>query len=467
MKRCQEEAFADDLELLRAGKDVDLNSRLRPFTPTLDGNGLIRIGGRLRRAKIPYDNKHPVLLPGKHPLSVRIAEAFHHQSQHAGMEYVLATIRQHFWILAGRETVRQVKDKCLRCRRYFSRPLQQRMGDLPDARLAAEQPPFTCTAVDYFGPFDIGYGRGRTIKRWGVLFTCLTTRAVYLDVAASLSADDFLLTFRRFIGIYTRPQHMYSDNGTCFIGAERELREAVDALHASETAQEFMRAHRIKWSFQPARSPHFGGAHEALVKSTKRALYSALEQEQLSHRHPTDDIFRTLLFEIAGLLNARPQTAVSADPADLRPLTPNDCLNRPPTSDRPAGDFSTALPNEHYHYVQRLVALFWDRWKRGYLQSLSARSKWRTQKRNLAVGDLVLEIDKNARRGQWNVGRVVGVCPGEDGLVRAVDVLLPTGVFRRGTTELCLLEADSTASPVPSDSSVSGEHVAEKTIEPK
>jgi len=213
----------------------------------------------------------------------------------------------------------------------------------------------------------------------------LVTRAVYLDVATSLSSDDFLLIMRRFISLYGKPVHMFSDNGTNFVGAERELREAVEQLHASTEANDFLKKERIQWHFQPPRTPHFGGAHESLVKSTKRALYAALNKEAVALRHPTDDTLRTLLFEIAGLLNSRPLTYASSDPDDFRPLTPNDFMNRPPTADIPAGDFSTALPREHYRYVQRTTKMFWDQWRGVYLQSLIDRKKWKSPTRNLAL----------------------------------------------------------------------------------
>ena len=218
-----------------------------------------------------------------------------------------------------------------------------------------------------------------------------------------------------------------------------------------------MKTSCIQWTFQPPRTPHFGGAHESLVRSTKKALYSALENEKGSIRFPTEDVLRTLLYEVAGLLNTRPLTYASSDPADFRPLTPNDFLNRAPTAYPPAGFYNDAHPRDHYRYLQRTLNLFWDLWKTVYLQSLASRKKWKTPRPNLEVGDVVLEINKGLGRGVWNIGHIARVFPGPDGCVRAVDVQLPSGIFRRGITELCLLEAKSS---VPA----SGEDVPAKTI---
>ena len=166
---------------------------------------------------------------------------------------------------------------------------------------------------------------------------------------------------------------MYSDNGKNFVGAERELREAVDALHADPAVGQVLEKEGVSWHFQPALTPHFGGAHESLVRTAKKALYAALEMEGLSHRHPTEKTLQTLLFEVAGLMNTRPLTQSSSDPEDLRPLVPNDFMNRPPTADTPAGDFSRALPCHGFAYVQRLRKLFADMWRGTYLQSMAAR----------------------------------------------------------------------------------------------
>jgi hypothetical protein len=68
----------------------------------------------------------------------------------------------------------------------------------------------------------------------------------------------------------------------------------------------------------------------------------------------------------------------------------------------------------------------------------------------------VLEINKGFGRGVWSIGHVVQTFPGPDGCVRAVYVQLPSGIFRRGITELCLLE---TSSAVPA----SGEDVSAKS----
>ena len=93
----------------------------------------------------------------------------------------LCELRRMFWIVAGRSLAKRTIKDCVKCRRLNAKRGEQVMGPLPRARLEAYHPPFTFTGVDLFGPLTVKWGR-RTAKRWGCLFTCLTTRAVYLEV---------------------------------------------------------------------------------------------------------------------------------------------------------------------------------------------------------------------------------------------------------------------------------------------
>ena len=162
---------------------------------------------------------------------------------------------------------------------------------------------------------------------------------------------------------------MFSDNGTNFVGAEKEIVSDVKKF-----------------------------THESFVRSTKLALYRMLRAEQLASNHPTEEILRTLLFEVAGLLNSRPLTYVSSDVKDLQALTPNDLIGRTTTTDIASRPCHDALPSERYRYVQRLTNLFWQMWMKNYLPSLVARKKWHTKERNFQIGDRVIIYDANVPR---------------------------------------------------------------------
>jgi len=175
-------------------------------------------------------------------------------------------------------------------------------------------------------------------------------------------------------------------------------------------------------------------------------------------RHPTINMLRTIFYEIAGLLNTRPLTYVSSDPLDFRPITPADFLARPAVADFPAEEGLDADPRQKYAYVQKCVNLAWSFWKSAFLQDLASRRKWRNVERNFAVGDFVMEVDDQLKRGEWRTGRIVAVYPSSDGLVRAVDFQTETGTYRRGIVRLALLEPAKSSAGSPSSSTASGEH---------
>jgi hypothetical protein len=177
VKRSQQEAYPEELKRLQKNKMLRPTSQLLSLTPFLDEAGVLWLGGRLSRAKLPYDVLHPPILPGKHPLARLIIRAFHESMPHVGTDFVCAHTRQHFWITNGREVVKRVRNEYVACRRFRPKAAFQMMADVHRARLGAGLPPFTYTSVDYFGPIDVTHGHG-TAKPWGVLFTCMVTRAV-------------------------------------------------------------------------------------------------------------------------------------------------------------------------------------------------------------------------------------------------------------------------------------------------
>ena len=171
------------------------SSRLARLDPRLV-DGLIRVGGRLTNSSLSEDAKHPIVLPKRHHVVDLIVQQTHEQAGHAGREHVLSQLRARFWILSGSSAVRRVLSRCLGCRRRRGPFVAQKMADLPSDRVTPE-PPFTNAGIHFFGPFYVKRGRGQE-KKYGVVFSCLVTRAVHIEVADSLSTDSFLCALRRF-----------------------------------------------------------------------------------------------------------------------------------------------------------------------------------------------------------------------------------------------------------------------------
>ena len=224
----QSQHFHEECLCLKEGRQVKCNSKLANLSPILI-DGVIRVGGRIHRAPIAFKAAHPMVLPKSHHVSMLIVRYYHYVLGHTGREHVLSVIRQSFWILRGRSLFRQILSKSVSCRRRNAPTLQQVMADLPKVRLVPYQPPFTYTGLDFFGPFYVKRSRS-TVKVYGCIFVCFNSRAIHIEDVSSLETDTFIQALLRFISVRGCPKEIWSDNGTNFTGAEKELRLLVQGI---------------------------------------------------------------------------------------------------------------------------------------------------------------------------------------------------------------------------------------------
>lgn len=309
------------------------------------------------------------------------------------------------------------------------------MADLPTPRLGYSLPPFTHNGVDYFGPIYVKSGR-KTEKRYGVLFTCMTTRAVHIEIAHSLETDAYIMAMQRMVSRRGRPAHIWSDNGTNFVGAEREIQDALKRLNKERITDELSQ-HGVQWHFNPPAAPHFGGVWERLVKSAKRALKAVAGNQRV-----TDETLLTFMAEAESLMNSRPLTHVSSDCNDLEAITPNHFLLGRANMNIPLDVVTDRdlCSRKRWKHAQVMANHFWERWLHEYLPSLTVRPKWRRESRDVVEGDLVLVMTDNLPRGRWPLARVTHVVRGDDGRVRSAEIKTKAGVYVRPVTKLCMLE---------------------------
>ena len=194
-----------------ARKQLKKTSCVYQLDPFLDHDGLLRVGGRLERMQeFPVDMRHPIILPYKSHITTLIIRDAHEKMAHAGRGITLNEIRGRYWIINGNSAVRSYISSCVKCRRLRSGVEKQKMASLPEDRLS-EAPPFTYCGVDYFGPCVIKERR-KELKRYGVLFTCLVSRAIHLESANTLDTNSFLNALRRFIARRGRGRHSQRSN---------------------------------------------------------------------------------------------------------------------------------------------------------------------------------------------------------------------------------------------------------------
>ena len=395
-----------------------LNPKLR--------NGLLSVGGRLESAPIDEDLKHPFILPSHHHVTELLIHYHHSKVGHLGQESVLSSLRERFWIVKGRSAVRRTLKKCLDRQRRKAPTGEQFMAKLPEDRVTPHEPPFTYVGVDYFGPIEVKQGRSR-VKRWGCLFTCLTVRAIHMEVAHSLNTDSMINALRRFINLRGCPKEIRSDCGSNFTKADKELKGAVDEWNQQKISG-FCSQRGIEWIFNPPGASHMGGPWERMIRSVRKILRALLKEQVVC-----DEVLSTVVTEATNILNSRPLTRNSDDPMDEEPLTPNHLLQLRPCASVPPGIFEKEDLHcrRQWRQAQYLANLFWKRWIKEYLPTLQERKKWNEPKENLKVDDLVLLADEHYPRGQWPLARVVEVFRGEDGYVRSAKVITSCTVVTR------------------------------------
>ena len=427
----QRQEFKEETTMLSQPPGLPKKNRLANLDPVLV-DGVLRVGGRLRKTTSPLCVKHPAILPkGAHITNLILAH-YHEQTKHSGKGMTLNELRANgYWVLGGAKTVSSAIFRCVECRRK-RRPLEEQcMADLPEERVEPT-PPFTHTGMDCFGPIVVKEGR-RELKRYGLIFTCKCSRAVHLEAIDDMTTDCFINGLRCFIAIRGPVSTLHSDQGSNFIGAASELAGALKELNP-ERVKGFLSDQQCTFTFNPPHASHFGGFWERQIRTVRSILTTLLKEA--AGRLDTSTL-RTLLYEVMAIVNSRPLTTETLnDPTALEPLTPNHILTmKSQVAMPPPGNFvrQDLYIKKRWRKVQFLCEQFWSRWKKEYLSSIQLRSKWHKTRRNLKVGDIVLVSTEEVGRNRWPLGRVVESIASDDGLVRKVRVRMPAVLDKAGT----------------------------------
>ncbi|KMQ86241.1 hypothetical protein RF55_14823 [Lasius niger] len=441
-KQAQGSHFGQEIQALINKQRIPPRSRLLNLNPFLDEKDLLRVGGRLRKSSLPYSAKHQILLPTNHALTQLIIRHFHERNLHTGPQATLAAIRHKFWPLNARTKIRKIIRDCIVCFRANPIGSCAIMGELPSHRVHPSRP-FSICGVDYGGPLYIREGRRRnakTVKAYIAIFVCFSTKAVHIELVSDMSSETFINALKRFMARRGKVSHIYSDNGTNFVGASKELQELYNLLKDEQHKlhlEKFLSEDNITWHFIPPNAPNFGGLWEAAIKSTKTHLKRITGQTSLNYEE-----MYTLLAQIEAILNSRPITAMSSDPNDLSFLTPGHFLIGDSLNTTAEPDITRVQQNRlsRWQHVEQMRQHFWNRWSTEYLNQLQQRTKWKVSGgRQLLPGCLVLVQQRGLTPLQWILGRVIKVHPGADGIARTATIRTSKGVLDRPLTKLCIL----------------------------
>ena len=248
------------------------------------------------------------------------------------------------------------------------------------------------------------------------IFICLTTRAVHVEIVTCMDTSSCVTGVERFLVLREscrgKPAMIWSDNGTKFIGAEKELRESVEKWNIVNIAAE-LAPKVIKWRFNSPRAPHRGGIWERMVRSFECVLYTIL-----GTRHLTDEVLHTTFCLVEYALNSRLLTPVSAEPCNFNALMSNHF---------PLGVYfipSLVGNNDfdhrkHYARAQSSANAIWSLWITEYVPKLNLRSKCQTPaEQHINTDDPVWIVEETNPRGYYPTARVVELRYGTDSVAR-------------------------------------------------
>ena len=376
IRQYQREAFQKEISTLENGNTIFGQSSIFKLGPFLDNDGALRVSGRINKSNLDYRLKHPVLLPKEDHITHAIIRCCHEKVAHTGRGKT-NEIRIHgYWIINCRSAVNSVISKCVEYRKLRRKICQQKMGSIPADRFS-EEPPFTYCGVDMFGPFLVKDGR-KIQKRYKAMFTCLSSRAVYIEVTSNLTADCFIKSLIRLISRLIR-----SDNATNFVGASIELKKAFGEMDEKRINDLLMELGGvwISWKRNPPMASNMGGVWEQQNHSARSIPLAMLRNhgESLS-----DESLHTLLVEVEGIINSRPITCESiGDVNSIIPLSPMQLVSSKTRVVMPSlGTFQKEdmYCRKQWWRVQHLSNEFWIRWRKEVFATLQSRQKWNQTK---------------------------------------------------------------------------------------
>ena len=435
--------FRQQISLLQKGKEVPKGDCLESFSPFLDKQGLLRVGGRGGRAReeaLPFAWRHPIILPSNEELLRKLVIYTHENNSHCGADTIHALLRQRFWILKSRATILRYRKGCVKCRRFDGKKFAPLEADLPPERLDVNSRPFTNIAIDGLGPLLVKEeGETKSTKKvWVLVISDMVTRGINLEVLHDLTVESFLASLRNHFADHGTPSVINCDNFRSHVKLSNLMDALFDRTFLTKVRKNLS---GIKWHFSSAYLPSTNGICEIAVKACKMSILRSLGKSLLTSRE-----LHTFLKEAKQTINSRPLTQVAhGDILEKNmPLSPNMLIY---------GANLTALPigieaitdkrcsvRKFWEAKQKHLEMFRRDFINTYVTKILPRNKWKSKgKEEVKVGDLVVVCEADPRRRNWPMAVVTEIISSKDNITRSVRIRMAEKEVIRNVRSLVFL----------------------------
>ena len=457
IKEMQLKYFENELASLLGARrnnhpaQISPRSPLYGLTPMLDEHDIIRVGGRLHEARIPYEAKHPIVVHHKSTLANRIIRKFHGRT-HAPATVTLTLMRSQYWLLKAVRTTRQYINHCIGCQKAQRLPTKQTLGPFRKERFETTNDHNTLV-IDYSGKYVIRQipdkqGNSGFIDCYIVIYLQLNTRWIYLDVVTDMTTSTFLESFQSYCHQFGTPKTCMSDSALYFKAAADTLQEHHTLnQQLPEECREIQRKTTSQWHFNQPYTPFKGADWERNLKTVKQQLLKVIqplhtvEKNSKNYWPMNHRSFKNILYHIAAVLNSRPLIAGDGTGLDLeswispaRLVLGIDILPAPVGLHECADSLSQDV-RAMYKHRQQVVGEFWEGFMQNYIPNLQKANRWQQPNENIRLNQIVMirpNRQTNLKRPFWKLARIVKITRDRKGLVRNVHAYIPIRYTRSG-----------------------------------
>lgn len=332
-----------------------------------------------------------------------------------------------FWIPSLKQLVKSIENMCVQCKIAKAKAFDPMMGYFPPERQTPYERPFTFSGIDFFGPFKVKSNKKKIGQCWVLIITCMTVRAVHMEVVEKLNTETTLLRLNDFINRRGLPRRIRSDCATYFKSSNKKLHQILTSSELVDS----MGKRGMEWIHNCPNTPHTGGAWERLIGCARRTLEVSCKDVV-----PTIDTFRSLVIEAENIINNRPLTDVALRVEEEEPITPNHFLIGS-TNHRQETDEIRIQKNsrKQLNILRMLKNRFWKRWINEFIPKFNRRPKWNTDQGIQLKEDDIIFFERN---GKWVKGLVKKLYFGKDNKIRFLDISTVDGEVKKHLSKILI-----------------------------